>query len=79
MRRCESCRTSRTTSCGNRFQPAGGVGSSGEAAESEQASGGSGMAAAWDRARVNADVGAGTGAMRDRNCRGRASRPSMSG
>eukprot|EP00961_Rhodomonas_salina_P078750 1059155-Rhodomonas_salina.1 len=79
MRRCESCRTRRATSFGNRFQPPGGVGSSEGSAESELASGGSGMAAAWERARVNADVGAGTGATRDRNWRGRASRPSMSG
>eukprot|EP00961_Rhodomonas_salina_P272941 3688108-Rhodomonas_salina.1 len=79
MRRCESCRTRRATSFGNRFQPAGGAGPSGASVEPAPSSGGSGMVTAWERSRVKADVGVGAGATRDRNWRGRACRPSMSG
>eukprot|EP00961_Rhodomonas_salina_P272940 3688107-Rhodomonas_salina.1 len=79
MRRCESCRTRRATSFGNRFQLAGGAGPSGASTGPAPSSGGSGMAAAWERSRVKADVGVGAGATRDRNWRGRACRPSMSG
>eukprot|EP00961_Rhodomonas_salina_P228536 3088788-Rhodomonas_salina.1 len=79
MLACESCRTRRATSFGNRFQPAGGSGSAGGLVESESAPGGSGRAAAWERALVNSDVGTGAGTTRDRSWRGRACRPSMSG
>eukprot|EP00961_Rhodomonas_salina_P242261 3272720-Rhodomonas_salina.1 len=67
MRPCESCLTRPATSFGNRFQPAGGSGSAGGSVESESAPGGSGMAAAWEQALVNSDVGTGAGATRDRN------------
>eukprot|EP00961_Rhodomonas_salina_P029723 400215-Rhodomonas_salina.1 len=79
MQRCESCRTSRATSFRNHFHPAGGSESAEGSVEAEPVSGGSGMAAACERASVNADVGSCAGAMRDRQCRGRAWRPLMSG